>query len=121
MVPLVHGDWAEVKTLVVGAVATTIVREGEVVAPTHALSYFSRLTDAESFQQLTLGELYRRGVETANQVAAVSDGAEWIQGVIDFHRPRPQACPLDPRPPSARPHPRARSVALVGLRHSVAH
>jgi hypothetical protein len=51
------------------------------------LSYFSRLTDAETFQQLTLGELYQRGVETAGQVAAVCDGAEWIQGFIDYHCP----------------------------------
>jgi hypothetical protein len=45
------------------------------------------MTDADSFQRLTLAELYRRGVERAAQVAAVSDGAEWIQGFIDFHCP----------------------------------
>ena len=87
MVPLLHGEWAEAKTLVVGTVAAPIVRNGETVASTQELSYFSRVTDAERFQHLTLGELYRRGVETATQVAAVSDGAEWIQGFIDFHCP----------------------------------
>jgi hypothetical protein len=35
----------------------------------------------------TLGELYRRGLETATQVAAVGDGAEWIQGFTDFQCP----------------------------------
>jgi hypothetical protein len=87
MVPLVGGDWAEVKTLVVAEVAAPTEHEGEPVVPTHTLSYFSRMTDADSFQRLTLAELYRRGVERAAQVAAVSDGAEWIQGFIDFHCP----------------------------------
>jgi hypothetical protein len=36
----------------------------------------------------TLGERHRRGVETAGQVAAVSDGAEWIQGLVDLHCPQ---------------------------------
>jgi hypothetical protein len=87
MVPLVGGDWAEVKTLVVGEVAAPIEQKGERVVPTHTLSYFSRMTDADSFGRLTLGELYRRRVERAAQVATVSDGAEWIQGFIDFHCP----------------------------------
>ena len=34
-----------------------------------------------------MGELHRRSVEAAGQVAAVSDGAEWIQGFIDLHGP----------------------------------
>jgi hypothetical protein len=87
MVPLVHGEWAEVKTLVVGEVGPAYEHKGERVVPTHSLSYFSRLTDAETFQQLTLGELYQRRVETAGQVAAVCDGAEWIQGFMDYHCP----------------------------------
>jgi hypothetical protein len=32
----------------------------------------------EQFNSAVLGELHRRGVETAGQVAAVSDGAECI-------------------------------------------
>jgi hypothetical protein len=31
-------------------------------------------------------EVHRRGLSQAPQVAAVSDGAEWLQGVIDSHR-----------------------------------
>src|SRR5207249_3938535 len=87
MVPLVHGEWAEVKTLVVGEVAPATEPEAIGDVQTGELSYFSRLTDAETFQRLTLGELYRRRLENAAQVAAVSDGAEWIQGWIDFHCP----------------------------------
>ena len=42
----------------------------------------------EQFNEAVLGELHRRGVETAGQVAAVSDGAEWIQGFVDLHCPQ---------------------------------
>jgi hypothetical protein len=87
MVPLIHGEWAEVKTVVVSEVDAPIEVDGKEVVPTHTHSYFSRLTDAETFQRLTLGELYRRRLETAEQVAAVNDGAEWIQGFLDYHCP----------------------------------
>jgi hypothetical protein len=36
---------------------------------------------------LALVETHRRGLEAAGQVAAVLDGAEWLQGFVDFHRP----------------------------------
>jgi len=87
MVPLIGGEWAEVKTLVVGEVAEASQAEASSEVKTCNLSYFSRLTDAENFGRLTLGELYRRRLESAKQVAAVSDGAEWIQGFLDFDCP----------------------------------
>ena len=86
-VRLLHGEWAEAKTLVVGEVDQPRMVDGKTVVSTHSLSYFSRLAEAEQFQRLTFGELYRRQLETAEQVATVSDGAEWIQGFIDFHMP----------------------------------
>jgi len=86
-VPLVGGGWAEVKTLVVGEVGEPTIVDQQQVVSTHNHSYFSRLAEAEQFQRLTFGELYRRGVERAGQLASVSDGAEWIQGYIDFHAP----------------------------------
>lgn len=86
MVPLVGGAWAEVKTLVLGEVGATVIEEGEAVVHSTALSYFSRLTDVESFQRLALVETQRRGVETAQQVLAPTDGAVWIQGFLDYHR-----------------------------------
>jgi hypothetical protein len=52
MVPLVHGVWAEVRTLVIGEVGSRIDREGERVAHTQNLSYFSRKVNAETFQRL---------------------------------------------------------------------
>ena len=86
-VPVLHGEWAQVKTLVVGEVGEPRIVDGKTVVVTQAHSYFSRVAEAELFQRLTFGELYRRRLETAAQVATVSDGAEWIQGFIDFHAP----------------------------------
>jgi hypothetical protein len=62
------------------------MRQGEAVIHTTNLSYFSRLGDAAPFQRLALVETQRRGVETAQAVAAVTDGAEWIPKFVDFHR-----------------------------------
>lgn len=87
MVPLRHGEWAEVKSLVIGEVAAPVQEKGEWVVHSYALSYFSRLTDADTFGRLALVETHRRGVETAGQVAGVADGAEWEQGFLDLHRP----------------------------------
>lgn len=86
-VPLLHGEWAEVKTLALGVIGEPVEKEGEWVAPTRELSYFSRLTDAGTFGRLALVETHRRGTESAGEVAAVTDGAEWEQGFIDLHRP----------------------------------
>ena len=86
LVPLVGGEWAEVKTLGLGEVEDKVDKEGQIRVCSSNLSYFSRLTDSDTFQRLALVETHRRGVETAQQVAAVADGAVWIQGFIDFHR-----------------------------------
>lgn len=88
-VPLLHGEWAEVKTLALGVIGEPVYqpKPGEWVAPTRELSYFSRLTDADTFGRLALIETQRRGTERAGVVAAVTDGAEWVQGFIDQQRP----------------------------------
>lgn len=85
MVPLVGGDWAEVKTLAVG----TLVPGPAPAAPgrTPDLSYFSRLADAETFTRLAVVETHRRGLAAAGTVVAVTDGSPWLQGLIDYHRP----------------------------------
>ncbi len=82
MVHLVGGEWAEVKTLALGEVTRN--KRGEVC--TQHLSYCSRLADAASFEQATLVETHRRGLERAAEVCAVQDGAEWLQGLVDYHR-----------------------------------
>jgi hypothetical protein len=81
-VHLVGGEWAEVKTLVLGEVTRT--KRGEVC--TQHLSYFSRLCDAANFEEAALVETHRRGLERATEVCAVQDGAEWLQGLVDYHR-----------------------------------
>jgi hypothetical protein len=88
LVPLVHGEWAEVKTVAIGAIQPPVLdaKRGEVVVHTTALSYFSRLADAETFTRLATVETHRRGTERAAIVCAVNDGAEWIQGFIDVQR-----------------------------------
>jgi len=85
-VPLVHQEWTEVKTLALGTVGEPVLEKGEPVVHTTELSYFSRLAEAEAFGRLALVETHRRGSETAQQVCAVTDGAEWEQGFIDLHR-----------------------------------
>jgi hypothetical protein len=87
MAPLVGGTWAEVKTLALGEVLPAVEIKGERVIRTDKLSYFSRMIDSDTFQRLALVETQRRGVETAGQVGAVTDGSDWIQEFIDIHRP----------------------------------
>jgi hypothetical protein len=83
MVPLIGGRWAEVKTLAIG----TVTRTDNGAIHTTALSYCSRLTDAQDFARVTRGETHRRGTERAGVVCAVQDGAPWIQEVVAAHRP----------------------------------
>jgi hypothetical protein len=87
MVPLVGGQWQEVRTMAIGEVEVekTATGEGDVIS--HNLSYFSRLMDAQSFQSAALVETERRGLCQARAVALLSDGAEWVQGFADYHRP----------------------------------
>jgi hypothetical protein len=85
-VPLVKGEWAEVRTVAIGEVEEKVCRHGQREVHTGQLSYFSRMTDAESFGELAEVEMRRRGVGQAKVVCAVTDGADWIQGFIDLHR-----------------------------------
>jgi hypothetical protein len=86
MVPLVGGEWAEVKTLALGEVEPPTQQQGEAVIRTGRISYFSRLTDATTFERLALVETHRRGMVTA-AACAVTDGSAWCRGFVDYHRP----------------------------------
>ena len=88
MVPLLHGVWAEARTVAIGEVHSVVKPNGESEAQAHNLSYFSRKANAEAFQRLALVEMHRRGVENAKEVAAIMDGAEWEQGFTDYHCPQ---------------------------------
>ncbi|PZS37788.1 MAG: ISKra4 family transposase [Pseudonocardiales bacterium] len=87
MVPLVGGQWAEVKTLAIGEVEVGRDADGLPEAHTTNLTYFSRLADAETFTRQAYVETYQRGTESASVVCAVQDGAEWLQGLVDVLRP----------------------------------
>jgi hypothetical protein len=81
-VHVVGGEWVEVKTLVIGEVTRN--KRGEVC--TQQISTCSRLADAERFAEAALVETHRRGLEQAAEVCAVQDGAQWLQGLVDYHR-----------------------------------
>jgi hypothetical protein len=83
MVPLLHKEWGETKTLTIGTVGPG--RDGQPKATD--LSYFSRRADHATFARLALAETQARGTETAGVVVGVCDGADWCQGFLDFHRP----------------------------------
>lgn len=85
MVALTDGEWAEVRTVAVGRVTAAADRRGQVRARARDVSYFSRLASAEEFTRLAVVELARRGVRAAAGVAAVNDGALWIQSFVDYH------------------------------------
>ena len=85
LVPLRGGAWAEVKTLVIGEVVGPTQKQPTGRSQAH--SYFSRLLDAATFADLASAEVSRRGVDQAKAVAAVQDGADWLQSFVDGHRP----------------------------------
>lgn len=85
MVPIVGGEWREVRTLAVGLVQPPRDTPDGLVIQTSDVSYFSRLTDSTTFAEQAVLELHRRGIETARRVGAVVDGAEWCQSFIDYH------------------------------------
>jgi hypothetical protein len=87
MVPLVHRAWGEVKTMVLGVIGPPVHEKGEWHVHATQLSYFSRMTDHETFSRLATVETHRRGTARAGTVVAVNDGAEWEQEVVADHRP----------------------------------
>jgi hypothetical protein len=84
MVPLVGGEWAEVKTLAIGTVSEPEFPGGKQQVHARDVSYFSRLADAETFTLAALCETHRRGVQTAGTVLGIADGAEWEQKFLDM-------------------------------------
>jgi hypothetical protein len=85
-VPVVGGAWKEVKTLVIGEVKRPVEEAGAVVVHTEELSYFSRCLPIEQFKRASVGEVHRRGVDQARVVCGPCDGADYLQGLLDFHR-----------------------------------
>lgn len=89
MVGLVHGEWREVKSVIVGEFSACWDEAShETQVKTEHISYFSRSYRVREFERQALAELHRRGATEAKQVVAVNDGAEWIQSFIDYHCPQ---------------------------------
>jgi hypothetical protein len=86
MVPLLHGQWAEVRTLAVGTVEQRVGTKG-LEAHTTDVSYFSRLCTADAFIEWVTLPLHERGSERARVLVAIMDGAGWLQELVDAHRP----------------------------------
>ncbi len=84
MVPLIAGEWAEVRTVAIGQVPADSPDPERVHVGHH--SYFSRLRDAVHFTDLAEVETRRRHLVQAKEVCAVMDGAEWLQVFVEIHR-----------------------------------
>lgn len=87
-VQVTSGEWREVKSMVVGEFKTEWdPTSWQRQVKTEALSYFSRSYGARDFERYAWSELHRRGLEKAQTVVAVNDGAAWIQSFLDYHCP----------------------------------
>lgn len=88
MIPLVHKQWVEGKTLAIGTVQPPKRQaDGTFAIHTTDLSYFSRVADCHTFTKQATIEIVRRGTLTAGTVCGVVDGAAWEQGFLDVHCP----------------------------------
>jgi hypothetical protein len=87
-IPLLGGQWREVKTVVVGEVETEWNEQSwQPQVHTRNLSYFSRSYPIRDFERYAWAELHRRGVENARVVLGVNDGAAANQSFLDYHAP----------------------------------
>jgi hypothetical protein len=86
MVPLLHGTWAEVRTLAIGIVGERPGPAGPA-AQAQDISYFSRLCSADAFIDWAALPLHQRATDRAATVVAITDGAPWLQELISAHRP----------------------------------
>jgi len=86
MISLIKKEWAETRTLAIGESNARRCDAGKAEPRVENLSYFSRLTTAETFTDLAEVEMRRRKLVQAEQVCAVTDGADWLQSFFDVHR-----------------------------------
>ena len=86
MVPLVGGEWTEVKTVAIGTVGERVWEREHWQVHTADISYFSRRADHLTFSDQASLETHRRGTATAGKVLGIVDGADWEQSFLDDHR-----------------------------------
>lgn len=86
---LTNGEWREVKTMIVDEFDSQWQeKNGELQVKTRDISYYSRSYRIREFERYALGELHRRGLDNAQVVVTVNDGAEWIESFADYHLPQ---------------------------------
>jgi hypothetical protein len=86
---LTSGEWREVKGLAVGEFDWVEKASGvSEEVKTQNLSYFTRSYRVRDFETFALAELARRGIDKAETVVAVNDGAEWLQSFVTYHCPK---------------------------------
>lgn len=82
-------EWREVKSVAVGEFETVKSAQGVAEAVrAQKLSYFTHSYRARNFEYFALAELARCGLDKAETVVVVTDGAEWLQSFIDYHCPK---------------------------------
>jgi hypothetical protein len=85
---LTSSKWCEVKGLAIGEFETVDSGPGKTAeVKTDNLSYFTRSYRVRDFETFAQAELARRGLDKAEIVVAVNDGAEWLQSFINYHCP----------------------------------
>jgi hypothetical protein len=83
MLSLTDGRWTEVRTMAIG----TVVRQDDGDVRAEAITYFSRHGSADAFIRQTTLPTHERGTRRATTVAAVMDGASWLQELISEQCP----------------------------------
>jgi hypothetical protein len=86
MLAILGEGWREARVASLGVVSPD--PSAPEAVRTIALSYVAALCDAHAFQAVALSEVVQRGLDQAARVAAVSDGALWIQDFVDYHCPQ---------------------------------
>ena len=84
MLSLTDGRWTEVRTMAIG----TVVHQEDGDVRVQEITYFSRHGSAERFIRETTLPTHERGTRRADTVAAVMDGASWLQELINEQCPR---------------------------------
>lgn len=82
-VPLVGGEWTDVKLGVFSELVPGRDAAGQPVLQATNHSYTARWEPAERFARTVTLEASRRGLDEAGLVVSPNDGADWIQGLLD--------------------------------------
>lgn len=83
MLSLTDGRWTEVRTIAIG----TVAEQADGAVRAEEITYCSRHGSADAFIRQATLPTYERGTRRAGTVAAVMDGAPWLQELISEQCP----------------------------------